>query len=190
MTEELLNTTAVDFDAMNESELENLSLDGLLGVNVADIRLSNSLPGGTYLFEPIKIEKTVKAADIGADKRARVMIIITNRVVKCLALDDGSLTPADYDGKTHVARFNWATERGRRELTLWALLILGIDPRQKAQVEALGRDLGPIVNEIVGEKIVYGGVMNYSESNGFENTNFNYRADKFLSAGQALELMD
>jgi hypothetical protein len=180
----------IDFDALSDSELDNLSIDGLLGVNIADVRLSNTLPTGTYLFEPQKIAKRTKVADVGANKKARVMIELQLRVVKCLVLEDGALDTTDFDGKFHTAGFNIASERGRRELALFAVLILGINPRDRKTIEALGRDLSSVLNEIIEEKLTFGAMMTYKEADGFENCNFNFRPDKFISAEQAVEYLD
>lgn len=182
-------TKFTDFDTLSLEELETLTIDDLLGEDLAEVSLSSNLPDGAYVFTIEDYKFTAKVADPTNNKKASRSCNVTLNVAQVLQLADVSIDPATLVGRKHFERFNLLSEFGRAGLVKLMLGIVGVKFSDKAAIREIGQSPAALLETLKSEKIAFGGTVANIERNGFENCNLVLREKAFIDAQHVQELL-
>lgn len=182
-------TKFTDFDALSLEELENLTIDDLLGEDIAEVALSSNLPDGAYVFTIEEYKFSTKAADPVNNKKASRSCNVTLNVAQVLQLADATVDPSTLVGRKHFERFNLLSEFGRAGLVKLMLGIVGVKFTDKAAMREIGQSPAALLETLKAEKIAFGGTVATVEKNGFENCNLILREKAFIDAQKVQELL-
>lgn len=172
---------AFDWSTVSEADLSNLSMEEILGIDIADVNMSQNLPDGVYAFIIESFEKTQRAADPSQDKKGSVGVRIKFHVMKCLATDDPAIDKEALAGRKHLENYNMANEYGPRNLAQLILGAVGVSWRDKKAIAEVANSLGALLEELKAGKVLFGVQIKTRESNGYENTGIVYKEKSFIN---------
>jgi len=183
---------ALDLETLSMDQLDNLSIDDLLGNNIADYKLGSNLPDGTYIGFIEKIDVTKKAADASGEriKKARIDVAVQVKVLRVLQLADPTENAEALVNRVHYQRYNVLQEYGVAGLVKLVLGILGISFRDKKAIEGLNSSLKQFIDQLVSEKVAFGFKIVNKESGGYENCDISQREKDFIDAENAMQYLD
>lgn len=185
----------IDLNNATLEDLDNLSIDDLLGQRLDEIDYANLLPTGTYVFEldmddPIEESITRKDAKPEEDKKAYVGLRLRFRVVKVLACADSDADIEKLVGRYHGENFALTSDFGKRNLASFILGVLGLTPKDKEAISEIQKSLASVLEELREMKVAFGAKLVQQERNGYDNANIQFRPKDMVSAGKVVELLD
>lgn len=191
-SEKIVDITKLDLETLDADQLDNLSIDELLGNNIGDYDLSSNLPDGTYIGYIEKYELKKMAADASGEKikKARADLSLTVNVLRALTLKDPNENPDTLVNRKHFERFNLLQEFGQAGLVKLVLGILGVSYRDKQAIEGLNASLKTFIDQLVSEKVAFGFTIANVEKGGYDNCNIVLKEKNFISAEDAVNHLD
>jgi hypothetical protein len=180
-----------DLDTLSADQLDQLSIDELLGNNIADYDISQNLPDGTYIFYIEKRDVQKKAADNSGDKvkKAQLNLVLALKVVKVIQLADPELRAEDFEGRVHFQRYNLFQDFGKRNLILTMLGLFGVSFRDKKAQAELGESLIQLLDSAIAEKVPFGAKIVNKESNGYANCDVSTKEKDFIDFEQVQQYL-
>jgi len=188
--------SAIDLTTASIEDLENLSLDDLLGARLDEVDFSNLLPTGTYVFQLDLGNKSLqecvvrREAKPAENKKASLSLNLSFRVVKVLACADSDIDQDSLVGRFHNESFSLLNDFGKRNLATWILGVLGLTPKDKDALAGIGKALVSIVDELREMKVTFGAKIKREEKNGFDNARMQFKLKDMVSAESVVELLD
>ena len=179
----------IDWSAVTEDQLAGLSMEEILGVNIADVNMSQSLPDGVYVMFIEDYEKTVRAADPSKDKKGSVGVAVKLAVLRCLATDDVSIDKESLAGRKHIERYNFASDYGPRNIAQLILGAVGVSWRDKKAIGEVAQSLGALLEQLKQGKVAFGVQIKTVERNGYENTGIVYKEKSFINMTTVAEMI-
>lgn len=180
----------IDFMSATMADLDTLTMDDVLGENLADIDLTSSLPDGVYLFHINKRELKRRAADVDQNKKASLTLGMSLKVVKCITCADSSVDPETLASRSHYQGFYLANDMGKQQLAKLVLGALGISWKDKAAIAEVGQNLNEILSQLEDEKVVFGAKIANKTSGQYENCDIVFKEDAFIGAENAATMID
>jgi hypothetical protein len=172
---------AFDWSTVTEADLSSLTMDEILGIDIADVNLSQNLPDGVYALIIEDFEKVVRAADPSQDKKGSVSVRVKLHVLRCLATDDPSLDKEALAGRKHMESFNMSNAYGPRNITQLILGVVGTSWRNKTSIAEVTGTLGSLLEELKAGKVAFGVQIKTVERNGYENCSIVYKEKSFIN---------
>ena len=180
----------IDFTTATMEQLDQLSIDQLLGVNIADIDMSSNLPDGVYAFTIVKKELKKRAAKPEENKKAGLDVQLSLKVVKCLQSSEADVDVTTLTGRIHFQGFPWHMDMGKQNMAKFVLGVLGISFKDKAAIAEIGQDLSGLLDQLIEGKVAFGATVQNKESNGFDRCDLVFKEPKFISAEKIVEFLD
>lgn len=184
------NAYEIDFATATMADLENLTLDEVLGENLGSVELSSALPDMVGIFVIHKIELLKKEADPDNNKKANLTVAIQCKVVKPLQCADSTVDMDDLTGKMHYQRFLISQEFGQQQLEKFLMGILGVAFKDKAAIAEIGQSKSALLEEIKTAALPFGATVKNKESGGYENSDFVFTEKAFIASDDAVDLLD
>jgi hypothetical protein len=180
----------IDFETATMDQLDMLSIDQLLGVNIADVDLSSSLPDGVYVGMLTKKELKKREAKPEENKKAGLNVQLQVKVVKCLQTTESDVDKEGLAGRNHFQNFPWHIAMGKENMAKLVLGILGISYKDKAAIAEVGSDLNGLLDQLIEQKVAFGFTIKNRESGGFENCDIVFKEKSFVPADKVGEFLD
>lgn len=180
----------IDFASASLDDLDNLTMDDVLGNSLADVEMSNSLPECVAIFQIAKMSLAKKAADPDKGKQASVTLIMSAKVIKCLTCADSSVDPESLTGRFHTQRFMVSRDFGKQQLAKFILGVIGISYRDKTAIAEVAGAQSEILEELMATAVPFGATIKNKEADGFENSDFVFSEKAFIPSETAMEQLD
>lgn len=185
-----MNDMTLDLNTATLDDLDNLSINDILGEDISKISLNQGLPNGLYMVVIDDYELKSMAADVEKDKKARRDLNLKLKVVKALALEDGTLDAASFTGRVHFERYNLLADYGKINFIKFLLGIFGVKFTDKKAIAEVNDSPALLLETLKVEKIPFGVTMKNVERNGYENCNVELKEAKFIDASKAQDYLD
>lgn len=179
----------LNLDNATAEDLDNISMEQLLGQNISDVNLSSSIPDGTYLGLIEKFEKKVFSAKPEQGKAASIALNITFHVHSALHLADPNIDPKSVAGRKHFQSFFVTNENGLANLAKLLLGIIGVKFNDKEAILEVGQSILALLEELKANNVYFGFTVKNVERNGYENCDIVFKQDKFIAMEAAQELV-
>lgn len=190
MTNAAFDMNEIDWATAQMSDLDDLTLDDVLGENLADIELSSNLPDCVVLVHFDKTELKRRAADIDNNKKAGLTLMAVLKVVQCISCADSSTDPETLAGRSHIQNFSMSHTMGKQQLVKLVLSALGISWKDKASIAEVGENLAELVAAMVADKLVFGVKIVNKTSGQYENCDIVFKEDAIISIEAAGAMLD
>lgn len=181
--------TPFDLETATMEDLENISLEDLLGQDMADISLTSSLPDGTFLGYIEKYEKKMFAAKPEQDKKASIALNVTIAVHSAQHLADPNGDPEAVVGRKHFQAFFITNEMGQAQLVKLLLGIIGVKFSDKDAIKQVGQSPIALLEELKANRVYFGFTIKNSERGGYENSDIVFKQEKFITMDDAAAMM-
>ena len=173
--------SSFDWSTVTEADLSSLSMEEILGIDIADVNMSQNLPDGVYALIIEDFEKVIRAADPSKDKKGSVSVRLKLHVMRCLATDDPAIDKEALAGRKHLENYNMSNDYGPRNLAQLVLSIVGVSWRDKKAIAEVANTLGALLEELKAGKVVFGAQIKTVERNGYENCALVYKEKSFIN---------
>lgn len=180
----------IDFTTATAADLDNLTMDDLLGNSLADVDLSSTLPDGTYIGYLEKMEVKRREAKPEEGKKGNVALQVNVKVLRCLQCAESNVDKSSLSGRVHVQRFWLHVDMGKQQIAKMVLGALGVSYRDKNAIKEIGGAMSALLQQFTDEKIAFGFQVKNSEANGFESCDMVFKEAAFIPADKALEHLD
>lgn len=181
--------TPINLETASLEDLENLSLEDLLGQDMADINLSSKLPDGTFLGYIEDYKKKMFAAKPEQGKKASIALDVMIKVHSAQHLADPNADPAAVVNRTHFQSFFITGEMGQAQLVKLLLGVVGVKFSDKAAIKQVGQSPIALLEDLKANRVYFGFTIKNSERGGYENCDIVFKEDKFISMEAAAEMM-
>lgn len=185
-----MDMSELNFETVTAADLDNLSMDDLLGNAISDIDLSSSLPDGSFIGYIEKMEIKSREAKPEEGKKGNVALQMNLKVSKCLQCADSNVDAASLTGRVHVQRFWLHVDMGKQQIAKLILGIMGISYRDKAAIAQVGGNVSELLNQLQSEKVAFGFQVKNTENNGFESCDMIFKEQAFIPMESAVEYLD
>lgn len=185
-----MNDLNIDFATATLDDLDALTVDQLLGTNIADVDLTSNLPDGVFVFVPTKIDLRKREAKPEEGKKGGLDVNLSLKVVKCLQCADSEVDKDSLGGRVHFQKFPWHMEMGKQNMAKLILGALGVSYKDKNAIAEIGQDMNGILNQLIEGKVAFGATIKNRESGGFENCDLVFKEAAFIPAEKVLEYLD
>lgn len=181
----------LDFQTATMDQLDNLTIDDLLGASLSDVNLVSSLPNGVYVGYITKQDLQRRAAIPEENKKAALNYSLSIKVVKCLQCADSDVDANSLAGRVHFQRFPLhIADMGKPNLVKMVLGALGISYKDKAAIAEVGGSISALVGQFIESKVAFGFTIKNSDKGGYENCDIVFKQEAFIPADKVGEFLD
>lgn len=184
-----MNAMNIDLSTATLEDLDTLSIDDLLGQNIADVDLSNALPDGLFIGVVEDYELKKYAAKPEENKKASAAVSVKVKVLQAQTIKDPSIDPATLTNRTHFQSFFVTTEFGKAQLVKFLLGVIGVKYTDKAAIMEVGRTLSSLLEELKVNGVPFGFTIANTERKGRENSDIVFKEPAFIEMNKAHELL-
>lgn len=188
MSFEALND--IDITTASMDELDTLTVDQVLGGNLADIDLNQNLPDGVFIGIIEDYDLKARGANPDEDKKASLNLAVKVKVVHVVTCKDGSIESETLVGRFHFQRYNLLYDFGKAGLAKLILGILGVGFRDKKAVAEVGNNIAGILEELKSSKVPFGFTIANKSRGGYDNCDIVDKEQAFIPAEKAQEMLD
>lgn len=184
-----MNDMHINLENATLDELADLSLDAILGQDMADVNLSSNLPDGVYFGRIESYERKDYAAKPEENKAASVALNVKIKVHSAQHVNDANVDPATLAGRVHFQRYSITADRGKADLVKLLLGIVGVAFNDKAAIKQIGRSTIALLEECKAGEVYFGFTVKTTERNGFENCDIQHKQAMFIDMEKTQELL-
>ena len=184
-----MNDMHINLENATLDELADLSLDAILGQDMADVNLSSNLPDGTYFGRIESYDRKDYAAKPEEGKAASVSLNVKFKVHSAQHVDDPNVDPASLAGRVHFQRYFVTSDRGKADLVKLLLGIIGVPFNDKKAIRDAGRSPVQLLEECKAGEVYFGFTVKNTERGGFENCDIQHKQAMFIDMVKTQEFL-
>lgn len=180
---------AINLENATLDDLADLSLDAILGQDMADVNLSSNLPDGTYFGFIEDYARKDYPAKPEENKAASVAVNVKISIHSAQHVNDPNVDPATLGGRKHFQRYFVTSDRGKADFVKLLLGIVGVAFNDKKAIKDVGRSPIALMEECKANKIYFGFTIKNTERNGFENCDIQHKEKFFIDMEKTQDLL-
>lgn len=178
---------AIDWSNITEDQLDNISFADIMGGDVTEFDINNTLPDGLYvLCIEDKSERKLPAKP-EEGKKALYSIDLKMKITHVLECADEDVDASKLVGRYHFQGCNISSDMGKAQLITLILGALGLDFKNKDAWASAIESFPAILEQLIAESIQFGVRITSKERNGYVNTNCSMKPKDFVSAEELAE---